>query len=241
MSLYFANDQSHYKFFRDQIYIAAKNNLKELQEFFISEENDQILTNKKLDGYIDKIKVDYFCAGNIEINIATKIFNINIAIYEQNNLKEDYKHYSLFTLQTTTKEFILINFEERGHYNLLKIKIIKNEENLYKKNTKAILNNNSISTNNKNQLKIKPKYYSDNKDNENNSNLINVGDNKKYYEYLYRYLTSLHKAKYTTKEGEIKIHWNLLEYPDDLFNENSNQKVKEKKNIIIELKPVIIF
>ena len=108
LSLYFTNDQSHYKFFREQIYIAAKNNFKELQEFFINEENDQILTNKKLDGYIDKIKDDYFFAGNIEIYIATKVFNLNIAIYEQNNLNEDYKHYSLFTPQTTTKEFILI-------------------------------------------------------------------------------------------------------------------------------------
>ena len=74
------------------------------------------------------------------------------------------------------------------------------------------MNNNFISTNNKNQLKTKPKYYSENKDNENNSNLINVGDNKKYYENLYRYLTSLRKLNTLQKKEKLKftgIYWNI--------------------------------
>lgn len=41
----------------------------ELREFFISEDNDPALTNNKLEGYINKIKDNYFFAGNIEIYI----------------------------------------------------------------------------------------------------------------------------------------------------------------------------
>ena len=40
LSLYFTNEQSHNKCFREQINMAVKDNADELREFFISEDND---------------------------------------------------------------------------------------------------------------------------------------------------------------------------------------------------------
>ena len=45
LSLYFTNEESYYKFFREQIYLAAMNNINELKEFFLNNENDEILNN----------------------------------------------------------------------------------------------------------------------------------------------------------------------------------------------------
>jgi len=56
LSLYFSNYESHYKFFREQIYLAAKENLEIIKEFFYEDEKDPVLVNYKLDGYIKKIQ-----------------------------------------------------------------------------------------------------------------------------------------------------------------------------------------
>ena len=67
LSLYFANDESFYKFFLEQIHLAEKNNINELKEFFVSEGTNKILVNTKIGGYINKIIEDKFFAGNKEI------------------------------------------------------------------------------------------------------------------------------------------------------------------------------
>ena len=60
LNLYFTNDEMHYAFFREQIYLAAKNNIIELKEFFIEDKNDPILANNKIEAYIDQIKENKF-------------------------------------------------------------------------------------------------------------------------------------------------------------------------------------
>ena len=52
--------------------MAAKNNIESLKEFFAEDEEDQILVNNKIEGYIEKINENMFFAGNVEINLAKK-------------------------------------------------------------------------------------------------------------------------------------------------------------------------
>lgn len=109
-----------------------------MKEFFISDEKDELIGNNKIEGYVNKIKDNYFFAGNIEIYITTKIFNLNIAVYQRSNTNEDFTQIALFTPGTSTKEYILINFENNIHYNLLIQKNSKENLNIYDKNKAAI-------------------------------------------------------------------------------------------------------
>jgi len=77
LSLFFTKDESHYSFFREQIYLAAKNNINELRDFFVEDKNDPILDNNKIEAYIEQIKENKFFAGVVEIYIAAKIFQFN--------------------------------------------------------------------------------------------------------------------------------------------------------------------
>lgn len=71
---------------------------------------------------LKKIKENKFFDENIKIYATTKLFNLNIVIYERKNINENYTQYSLFTPQVILREYFLIDFEERVHYNLLKLK-----------------------------------------------------------------------------------------------------------------------
>ena len=141
LSLFFTNEESHYKFFREQIYIACKNNLNELKEFFVDQNKDPILENNKLDGYIEKIRQNYFFASNIEISIASKIFQITIGIYEEDKNNKCFNAYAVFTTEPISKDYILINFENRNHYRLLRYKKINLNCNKLEKKNKDIINN----------------------------------------------------------------------------------------------------
>lgn len=55
LSLNFTNEESYYKFFREQIYLSAQDNINELKNFFVNNEKDEILNNNKIEGYINKI------------------------------------------------------------------------------------------------------------------------------------------------------------------------------------------
>ena len=57
--------------------------------------------------------------------MAAKIFSLNIDIYEIFNNRTYYTPYALFKPDSNTEEYILINFENRSHYNLLKLKVKK--------------------------------------------------------------------------------------------------------------------
>lgn len=72
-----------------------------------------------------------FFAGNLEIIVTTRLFKLNIAMYENQTDGGYYKKYSLFTPQYLSKEFILINNEERGHYNLMHLKKLKTDNSKY--------------------------------------------------------------------------------------------------------------
>ena len=98
LSLYFTGDESHYSIIRQNIYLAAKDNTECLRNFFDTTQNDPILVNKKLEGYIETIKEDKFFVCAMEIYLAVKIFNINIALYERNTELEDFTQYALFNI-----------------------------------------------------------------------------------------------------------------------------------------------
>lgn len=55
LNLYFTNDESYFKFFKEQIYLAALNNKNGLREFFFEQKDAPILVNQKIDCYIEKI------------------------------------------------------------------------------------------------------------------------------------------------------------------------------------------
>ena len=122
LSLHFTKDETNYPQFRELIYSAAKENKNILKEFFLEDENGPILANNKIFGYLNKIKEDKFFSSSLEIYIASIILEINIAIYERTNTNDNFKQYSLFLSQNNIDDYMLINFEGRCHYNLLKLK-----------------------------------------------------------------------------------------------------------------------
>ena len=66
-------------------------------DFFLSPEEglDDIIANRKFENYIEEIKKDGFYAGNIEIAIASILFNLNISVYELiNETNTSYTHYT---------------------------------------------------------------------------------------------------------------------------------------------------
>ena len=72
-------------------------------------------------------------------------------------------------------------------------------------------------------------FYTSYNDSKKSSVFINVGDNKDYYENLYKYLISLENAKYNTKDNETNIHLGSLEYPKDLYDDNTPQKTEDNR------------
>lgn len=119
---YFLQKMSNIIIFLDKKFINQHwINLENLKEFFSEEEDDPILLNYKLEGYINKIKENAFFAGTIEFYIAVKLLNINIAIYERNTEMDDFTQYSFFQPESATDEYIILNLENRGHFNLINI------------------------------------------------------------------------------------------------------------------------
>ena len=57
------------------------------------------------------------------------------------NNNEEFKQISFFTAGTSNKKFIVINYENQSHYNLLKFKMNNNEYIYYEKNSKEIKDN----------------------------------------------------------------------------------------------------
>ena len=70
--------------------------------------------------------------------LAVKILNINIAIYERNNTIKDFKQYAFFEPGSRTKEIIIINLENRAHYNIINIRNLNKDEKFYTKNNNDI-------------------------------------------------------------------------------------------------------
>jgi len=108
---------------------------------------------------------------------------------------------------------IVINLENRGHYNLIVLKDNKNND--YESNTKQIKEENfSNKSINKNQ---KATYYLNLNTNTNDETILSsVGEDNFYYNNIFDYLKSLEKAKYIDEEGQTKIRWNLIKYPANL-------------------------
>ena len=227
LSLYFTGDESHYKIIRQNIYLAAKDNTEYLRNFFNADQNDPILVNKKLEGYIETIKEDYFFAGAMEIYLAVKIFNINIAIYERNTELEDFTQYALFSPESGTEETVIVNFENRSHYNLITIKNTK-QNNTKLKNIEEI-NKSEILKENTNITKNAMYHFNKNEYELNNGKYIEIGDNKNYYDEIYTFLHTKEKAKFKTKDGEIFIKWDQVKYPENLINDAMSQNQKDKK------------
>ena len=79
--LYLTNVETNYKIIREIVYEATKENKEILKPYFLNGISDDILEIYKLENYIEKIKIDSFYAGIIEISIAAKIFDKTIIIY----------------------------------------------------------------------------------------------------------------------------------------------------------------
>lgn len=145
--------------------------------------------------------------------MAVKLFNINISAYERNSVIDDYSQYVFFEPESGTKELILINLENRGHYNLIVIQDNKNSK--YESKTKQIKE--EIFSNKKENNNQKDTFYLNlNKNTKDEITLSSVGDDKFYYNNIFAYLKSLEKAKYIDKEGQTIIKLKLIKYPEDL-------------------------
>lgn len=59
---------------------------------------------------------------------------------------------------------------------------------------------------------------------------------RNYYDDLYRLLSSIENAKYTTNLNESRINLKLVKYPIALIDNNMKQATKDKKNLIIVVK-----
>ena len=81
ISLYLTNEQSNHKIIREIIYEAAKERKEDLKPFFLTGIADDILTDAKLENYIELIKNDSFYAGIIELSLAANIFQKTIIVY----------------------------------------------------------------------------------------------------------------------------------------------------------------
>ena len=114
-----------------------------------------------------------------------------------------YTPYAIFTPESNPEDIILINFESRNHYNLLKLIDNQNKMSLYVTNPKDIESNIFIifkeNTLNKNNTYFKNDVC------KNSGKFINVRDKPNYYEDLYRFLLSIEKAKYINNFNETKI------------------------------------
>ena len=135
--------------------------------------------------------------------ITTKLFNINIAIYEREYINENFKQYSLFIPESLSNEVMIINFEGRSHYNLLKLKDEKKDSKEYLNIINDIKNNWFINHNiNKNQ---NAEFFTNVKENKLNSQFTNIGDNYKYYDFLFRYLISLKMLNLKIEITKLKL------------------------------------
>lgn len=163
----------------------------------------------------------------MEIKLAAKIFEANIAIYEIINNNKYFTPYAIFTSESNPEDIILINFESRNHYNLLKLKDDRCKMSFYETNSKAIESNTfkifKENILNKNNTYFKNDIY------KNSGKFINVRDKPNYYEDIYRFLSTIEKAKYINNFNETKIQWKFVKYPNALFKIDMNQSTKDKK------------
>lgn len=78
--LYRTGAQEHYikKEIKQNIYENANKSEENIKEFFLEDSKDDVIINSKIDTYIEKNKIKAFYSGMIEINIFSKLQNINI-------------------------------------------------------------------------------------------------------------------------------------------------------------------
>ena len=155
LSYYFEGTQNNFQTYINYIYNFAKinyNNLKDNFEYIIRDgkkfyfiNDDYNNNNSKIPllDYIENIKNTYQYAGDLEISLASVIYNkiIVILIYEYNNELNlnGYKVYNKFCPnnikinENNLDNYIFIEYEQNNHYNLL----IYNDNNNFndKKNT----------------------------------------------------------------------------------------------------------
>jgi len=107
-----------------------------------------------------------------------------------------YIQYTLFQLESGTDEFIILNFQNRGHYNLINIYTDNNIILSYENNKKEI-NDDIFKNKNKDQKRFC--HFKTNEEKKDISNFVEVGDDKLYYNNLFDYLKSYENAKFKIK------------------------------------------
>ena len=154
------------------------------------------------------------------------MFDINIALYERNKELDDFTQYALFSPESGTEEAIIVNFENRSHYNL--IRISNSLENKAKVKAIEEINKSEILKENTNITKNAMYHFNKEEYKLNNGKFIEIGENKNYYDEIYTFLHSKEKAKFITIDGEIIIKWDQVQYPENLINDTMSQNIKDK-------------
>ena len=213
-SYFLYENEEHHKELRKIIYEQAKNHKDQIKEFFLEDEADEVLEDYKLNAYIENIKENFFYGGIIELSIFARYLNLNIFIYTKINDDDNFYTYFLnISKNENNNNFILIEFYNDNHYNLLRIKnentIIKNKNS----KTKVCKNNLIIDYNHKNNIiKIKT------------NDFVIIENKENFYNDIYKYLLSKKSNTY-----DNKINWKNVYYPKIICDEKVKTKKDKKK------------
>ena len=119
LSLFFTNTEKYNNFFRYTLFKYCKDNAKEIFSGnpYVTYFGNVVETKN----YLQRIKENYFWAGDVEITHSMYLFNINIAIYEKinTNNKTTYrfiKYYENDTNINNNFPLIILLYEGDNHY-----------------------------------------------------------------------------------------------------------------------------
>ena len=228
------------------IYNYVNDNLKDLyKDFQFISRNEKLIDLKE---YILSLNTDGFYAGQFELYVSAKIFNIDIIILEYN---DNYKGYILknrFELDDESKPILFLEYKvinRCGHFNILHIKhyqnIISNIKDIpYYLNNK--FNQHYLRKINEISFKTEINTNKSNKSNNinNNFNIINE-ENYKIIKRNEKYLSIKLENFSITCNRNIKKDYNSENLSLNNLNINSNDnnnKIKENTELNNNINPL---
>ena len=233
--------------------------------YYIDIKEGNLVKKYVLDEYVEKIKVNNFFSGFIEINAMSIILNRPIVILEDIYYDER-KYYKKFALFNNSyhnslkiEDIIFINFQNNNHYELLtpKNEFLKNRINkITEPDIKELIivstNNNQSNKNINNLSKNKDDHKIEKKEKPQDKNLCVIKERNSIKENLHIVEnknieitlkeTNLKdkkelpkKNKKNSKNKNVEIDINLYNYIIQNYNENNNTIRDENDNVIQQI------